>query len=97
MAKTETATITVRVTAEDKRAFEEFCSLVGITPSAAINMFIKITLMNDQLPFPVAVTPNRQELIKLNERMTYNPETGEYRPYTPKENRDEQENSRIIG
>lgn len=50
MAKTETTTITVRVSAKDKRAFEEFCRLVGITPSTAINMFIKNTLMNEQLP-----------------------------------------------
>lgn len=91
MAKTETATITVRVTAEDKKAFEEFCSLVGITPSAAINMFIKNTLMNDQLPFPVAVTPNRQELINLDKRMEYNQETGKYRSCPPKEHKDELE------
>lgn len=97
MAKNETATITVRVTTEDKKAFEEFCKAVGITPSTAINMFIKNTLMNDCLPFSVAVTPNRQERELLSERMTYNPKTGEYQPYTPKENKDEQENGRIIG
>lgn len=97
MAKTETTTITVRVTSEDKKAFEEFCRLVGITPSTAINMFIKNTLMNEQLPFYVAATPSCHERKLLNERMTYNPETGEYRSYTQKENNDEPENGRIIG
>ena len=92
MAKTETATITVRVTYEDKTAFEEFCKRVGLTPSTAINMFIKNTLMNHKLPFPVSAIPAWQESGILNELAVYDPVKNEYRPYKPTEFKEVEEN-----
>lgn len=92
MAKTDTATITVRVTYEDKTAFEEFCRKVGLTPSTAINMFIKNTLMNGKLPFTVSATPNWQERELINEKAIYDPIKNEYRPYKPTEFKEVEEN-----
>jgi DNA-damage-inducible protein J len=38
---------------ETKKKFETFCDSVGITVSAAVNMFVKMTIREDRLPFDV--------------------------------------------
>ena len=38
------ATITARVDAQDKAAFDAFCSNVGLNTSTAINLFVKAVL-----------------------------------------------------
>lgn len=45
--------LTVRVNAEDKSRFEEFCSQVGLNVSTSINMFIKAVLREQRIPFEV--------------------------------------------
>ena len=52
-----TTTLTTRLSSEDKIAFEKFCQTVGMTPSTAINMFVKATLREGQLPFAVKADP----------------------------------------
>ena len=52
-----TTTITTRLDSKDKVAFERFCQAVGMTPSTAINMFVKATLRGGQLPFAVKADP----------------------------------------
>lgn len=52
-----TAAITVRVELEDKIAFEQFCKSVGMTPSTAFNMFLKATLSEGKIPFPIEMDP----------------------------------------
>lgn len=47
-------TITARIDASDKAAFEEFCSDVGLTTSMAINLFIKAVLREKRIPFEIA-------------------------------------------
>ena len=47
------ATLTSRVDEKDKAAFDEFCSSVGLTPSAAINMYVKVVVRDRKLPFEV--------------------------------------------
>ena len=54
---TATATITTRLSAEDKKHFEDFCRRTGMTTSTAINMFIKNTLRRQALPFLVEADP----------------------------------------
>ena len=49
----ESLTLNVRVDANDKKSFEQFCSSVGMNVSTAINMFIKAVLREQKLPFEI--------------------------------------------
>ena len=63
-----TTTITTRVDSNDKVLFDSFCESVGITPSSAINMFIKATIREKEIPFKIKADPffsdANQELLK---------------------------------
>ena len=50
------ATISARIDAEDKRLFDSFCSSVGLTSSAALNLFVKKVLSERRIPFEIAVS-----------------------------------------
>ena len=52
-----TATLSVRVSSEDKRRFDDFCSQAGMNVSTAVNMFIKAALRENRLPFEVKGDP----------------------------------------
>ena len=49
----ESININVRVDADDKKGFEQFCNNVGMNVSTAINMFIKAVLREQKLPFEI--------------------------------------------
>ncbi len=49
----ESLNLNVRVNADDKKRFEQFCSSVGMNVSTAVNMFIKAVLREQKLPFEV--------------------------------------------
>ena len=49
----ESLTLNVRVDANDKKNFEQFCNSVGTNVSTAVNMFIKAVLREQKLPFEV--------------------------------------------
>lgn len=49
----ETLTLNVRVDANDKKSFEQFCNSVGMNVSTAVNMFIKAVLREQKLPFEI--------------------------------------------
>lgn len=49
----ETLNLNVRVDAEDKKRFEQFCNSVGMNVSTAVNMFIKAVLREQKLPFEI--------------------------------------------
>ena len=48
-------TVNVRVDANVKQNFEEFCETVGMNISTAINLFIKTVLAQRKIPFEIAV------------------------------------------
>ena len=52
-----TATITTRVNSDDKVLFDAFCESVGLTASSAINMFIKATIREGEIPFKIKADP----------------------------------------
>lgn len=52
------ATITARVDAQDKAAFDAFCSNVGLNTSTAINLFVKAVLREKRIPFDIAQGPD---------------------------------------
>lgn len=51
------ATLSIRMNDDTKMAFEGFCESVGLTVSAAVNMFAKITLREGRIPFEVTGDP----------------------------------------
>lgn len=51
------ATLSIRMDDETKIAFESFCESVGLTISAAVNMFAKITVRENRIPFEIAGKP----------------------------------------
>ena len=52
------ATISARIDAQDKKDFDAFCSNVGLTASAAINLFVKAVLRENKVPFEIAQKPD---------------------------------------
>ena len=52
-----TSTLSVRVSKEDKTKFEYFCKSIGLTASSAINMFIKATIREGEIPFKIKADP----------------------------------------
>ena len=52
-----TTTLTTRMNLEDKKDFEAFCASAGITPSSAVNMFVKCTLREGKIPFEIKADP----------------------------------------
>ncbi len=49
----ESLTLNVRVNADDKKNFEQFCNEVGMNVSTAVNLFIKTVIREQRLPFEV--------------------------------------------
>lgn len=62
------STLTARVDENDKAAFDDFCSSVGLTASAAINMYVKAVVRERKIPFeikqddPFYTTANQEHL-----------------------------------
>ncbi len=47
------STLTARVDEHDKTDFDSFCSSVGLTSSAAINIYVKTVLREKRIPFEI--------------------------------------------
>ena len=60
----ETLTLNVRVDADDKKSFENFCKSVGMNVSTAVNMFIKAVLREQKLPFEIKTANFEEEVLK---------------------------------
>ena len=64
------STLTARVDEEDKAMFISFCDSVGLTSSAAINLFVKTVNREHRIPFEIKIddpfysTSNQLHLIK---------------------------------
>lgn len=52
------STITARVDDKDKTAFDAFCNSVGLTTSAAINLFVKRVNLLHRIPFDISDYPD---------------------------------------
>ncbi|MDR0739950.1 MAG: type II toxin-antitoxin system RelB/DinJ family antitoxin [Mycoplasmataceae bacterium] len=46
--------ITFRIDDKEKSEFEQFCNSVGITPSAALSLFIRKTITTKRIPFDIS-------------------------------------------
>jgi len=54
--------LSVRVSKEDKKNFEDFCDATGMNVSVAVNMFIKAVLREKRLPFEIRTSTFNQDL-----------------------------------
>ena len=54
-------TMSVRMDAEIKRQFEDFCEEVGLTPTAAVNIFVRTVLREGRIPFEIKGDRDRHE------------------------------------
>lgn len=71
--------INIRIDANRKKEFEEFCEAVGLTMTAAFNIFIQRTLRDYRIPFDIGTEmPNAEtkEAIKEVQRMKSDPVLG---------------------
>ena len=71
--------INIRIDANRKKEFEEFCEAVGLTMTAAFNIFIQRTLRDYRIPFDIgAEMPNAEtkEAIQEVQRMKSDPVRG---------------------
>ena len=51
------ATLSIRMDDSTKMAFEGFCESIGLTVSSAVNMFAKIAVRENRIPFNVIGDP----------------------------------------
>ncbi len=71
--------VNIRMNRELKKQFEEFCEDVGISMTAAINLFVKKTVKGYRIPFEIGNDlPNNETMEAINEikYMKQHPEYG---------------------
>jgi DNA-damage-inducible protein J len=59
ICKMDMGIVSVRMDKETKEKFTDFCKSVGITVSAAVNMFARMTIQENRLPFDVKRFPKQ--------------------------------------
>lgn len=83
------ATMSIRLSDEDKKQAEILFKELGLTANAAINMFIKQCLRTQSLPFtPSLDVPNKRlmDALEESERIMDEIKTGKRKGYTDTEN-----------
>jgi len=71
--------VNIRMDSELKKQFENFCTDVGLTMTAAFNLFAKKTVREYRIPFEIgAELPNEETKKALEEvqKMKLDPSTG---------------------
>lgn len=77
------ANVNIRMDEETKLAFDKFCDEIGLSVSAAFNIFAKKVVREQRIPFELAIeTPNAETIAAMNEYydMKANPE--KYKRYS---------------
>lgn len=77
----QSAHINVRVDPELKDAAEELFSDLGITMSAAVNMFLKAAVNHNGIPFSLNRTPNPETLAAFAEYEEMRKHPEKYKTY----------------
>ena len=68
--------MTARIDTEDKEEFETFCANVGMSVSAAVNLFVKAALRERRIPFEISdagsgdCTKNTEQYMKAADALT---------------------------
>lgn len=88
MSSSETITCSIRVNANTKRIFDHVCERIGITPSAAYNIFTNAVASEQRIPFEVKanpINPDPQPKTALDEMREDLAKRGLLRDYTLEE------------
>ncbi|MCD8204119.1 MAG: type II toxin-antitoxin system RelB/DinJ family antitoxin, partial [Coprobacillus sp.] len=64
----KSSSIFIRVEPDVKEKAESILKALGITPSAAINMFYKQIILNNGLPFEPKLPPNMVDVSKISKK-----------------------------
>lgn len=73
------ANLTIRISDSDKDAFTKFCDEVGLTVSAALNVFVRKVVREQRIPFEVETNPFYSEENMSHLRAAYErSKNGEY-------------------
>lgn len=65
------ATLSVRMDADVKRQFDEFCDLAGMNSSVAVNLFARAVLREGRIPFEITVPkPNAETAAAIDELLS---------------------------
>ena len=68
--------INIRMDAELKQQFENFCSDVGMTMTTAFNLFAKKTVRENKIPFEISRDVPNPETVAVFQRMKADPNFG---------------------
>lgn len=80
------ANVTISLSDSDKENFSKFCDSVGLSISAAMNVFVKKTLQIGKIPFSIGTDeekPNRATIkaMKEGEKLIKKIREGKIKPY----------------
>lgn len=62
-------TLNVRMDEETKHSFDAFCTNIGLTASAAVNLFVKTVIREHRIPFEITDRPNGETIAVLEDTM----------------------------
>lgn len=77
------ANVNIRMDEETKIAFDKFCDEIGLSVSAAFNIFAKTVVREQRIPFELAIeTPNADTIAAMNEYYDMKANPGKYKRYS---------------
>ena len=60
--------VNIRMDESTKKAFDTFCSEIGLSVSSVFNMFAKTVVREQRIPFEITTeVPNKEAIIAMNE------------------------------
>ncbi|MBQ9080730.1 MAG: type II toxin-antitoxin system RelB/DinJ family antitoxin [Clostridia bacterium] len=75
--------VNIRMDEETKKAFDKFCDEIGLSVSAAFNIFAKTVVREQRIPFALSVeTPNAETVAAMNEYYEMKAHPEKYKRYT---------------
>lgn len=75
--------VNIRMDEETKIAFDKFCEEIGLSVSAAFNIFAKTVVREQRIPFELALeSPNAKAVAAMNEFHDMKANHGKYKRYS---------------
>ncbi|MBQ8497470.1 MAG: type II toxin-antitoxin system RelB/DinJ family antitoxin [Clostridia bacterium] len=76
-------TVNIRMDEETKKAFDLFCQEIGLSVSAAFNIFAKTVVREQRIPFELTTeVPNAETVAALNEYYEMKAHPERYKRYS---------------
>lgn len=75
--------VNIRMDEETKKAFDKFCEEIGLSVSAAFNIFAKTVVREQRIPFALSVeSPSAETVAAMNEYYEMKAHPEKYKRYT---------------